>query len=103
MAFSLILPIFFMGSLAFLLSTIIRNGIGTSVVIVIIGIVFTSLAEAIQNSKWNVFLNPFNMPQSISEAAWQTVVHDNHVILIVGIILTVLAGLLSLQQREKFI
>ncbi len=103
MAYYLILPIFFMGSLAFLLSTIIRNGIGTAVVMVIIGIVFTSLADAIQNSKWNVFLNPFNMPQDISEAAWATVVHDNHVILLVGIILTILAGLLSLQRREKFI
>ncbi len=103
MAYYLILPIFFMGSLAFLLSTLIRNGIGTAVVMVIIGIVFTSLADAIEHSKWNVFLNPFNMPQDISEAAWLTVVHDNHVMLIVGIILTMLAGLLSLQRREKFI
>jgi len=103
MAYYLVLPIFFMGSLAFLLSTIIRNGIGTAVVMVIIGLVFTTLAGAISNSKWNVFLNPFNMPESISEAAWQNVVHDNHVILIVGIILTLLAGLMSLQRREKFI
>lgn len=103
MAYYLVLPIFFLGSLAFLLSTVIRNGIGTAVVMVIIGIVFTTLADAIQNSKWNVFLNPFNMPRDISEAAWATVVHDNHVMLLVGIILTILAGLLSLQRREKFI
>jgi len=103
MAYYLMLPIFFMGSLAFLLSTVIRNGIGTAVVMVIIGIVFTSLGDVIRNSKWNVFLNPFNMPDDISEAAWLTVVHDNHVILIVGIIVTLLAGLLSLQRREKFI
>lgn len=103
MAYYLILPIFFMGTLAFLLSTLIRNGIGTAVVMVIIGIVFTSLGDAIDNSKWNVFLNPFNMPENISEAAWLTVIHDNHVILFVGIIVTLLAGLLSLQRREKFI
>lgn len=103
MAYYIMLPVFFMGSLAFLLSTVIRNGIGTAVVMVIIGVFFTTLADVLRNSKWNVFLNPFNMPQDISEAAWQTVVHDNHVILIVGIILTMLAGLLSLQRREKFI
>ena len=103
MAYYLMLPIFFMGSLAFLLSTVIRNGIGTAVVMVIIGLVLTTLGEAIRNSKWNVFLNPFNMPDNISEAAWLTVIHDNHVILFVGIIVTLLAGLLSLQRREKFI
>ena len=103
MAYSLMLPIFFMGSLAFLLSTIIKNGIGTAVVMVIIGIILTSLGEAINHSKWNIFLNPFNMPNDISEAAWMTVIHDNHVILFVGITVTILMGLLSLQNREKFI
>jgi len=103
MAYYLILPIFFLGSLAFLLSTVIRNGIGTAVVIVIIGIIFISIADAIDHSKWNIFLNPFDMPSDISEVAWMTVIHDNHVILMVGIIVTILAGLLSLQRREKFI
>ena len=103
MAYYLVLPIFFLGSLAFLLSTVIRNGIGTAVVMVIIGIIFTSIADAIENSKWNIFLNPFDMPQDISEAAWMAVIHDNHVILIGGILITILAGLLGLQKREKFI
>jgi len=103
MAYYLVLPIFFLGSLAFLLSTVIRNGIGTAVVMVIIGVIFTSIADAIENSKWNIFLNPFEMPQDISEAAWMGVIHDNHVILMVGIVITVLAGLLGLQKREKFI
>lgn len=103
MAYSLILPILFMGSLAFLLSTVIKNGIGTAVVIVIIAIILISLADAIDHSKWNIFLNPFNMPSDISEAAWMNVIHDNHVILFVGIIVTILLGLLSLQRREKFI
>jgi len=103
MAYCLILPVFFLGSLAFLLSTVIRNGIGTAVVMVIIGLIFSILSDALENSKWNIFLNPFNMPSEISEAAWMTVIHDNHVIMIVGIIVTLLAGLLSLQRREKFI
>lgn len=103
MTYYLILPVFFIGSLAFLLSTVIRNGIGTAVVLVIIGVILQAVGEAIQNSKWNIFLNPFNMPQDISEAAWLSVIHDNHVILVVGIIITLLGGLLNLQRREKFI
>ena len=51
MAFNLALPVLFMGSLAFLLSTVIRNGIGTAVVMVVIGLFFTVLADAIKNSK----------------------------------------------------
>jgi hypothetical protein len=103
MAYSLMLPILFMGSLAFLLSTVIKNGIGTAVVIIIIAIVLLTLSDAISHSKWNIFLNPFFVPDDISEAAWATVIHDNHVILFVGIIVTVLLGLLGLQRREKFI
>lgn len=103
MAYQLIFPIFFMGTLAFFLSTIVRNGIGTAVILVIIGIVFTSLAEAIEQSKWNVFLNPFKMPEQLSEAVWLNTVHDNRLIILVAIILCILGGLLSMQRREKFI
>lgn len=103
MAYQLIFPIFLMGTLAFLLSTLVRNGIGTAVFMVIIGIVFSTLGQALQRSKWNVFLNPFKMPEQLSEAAWQSTVHDNRIIILVLIIVTILGGLLSMQQREKFI
>lgn len=103
MAYQLIFPVFLMGTLAFLLSTVVRNGIGTAVILVIIGIVFTSLADAIERSKWNVFLNPFKMPEQLNEAAWQSTVHDNRLIIFVVIIICILGGLLSMQRREKFI
>lgn len=103
MAYQLIFPIFFMGALAFLLSTVIRNGIGTAVVMVIIGVFFLILSDAVQNSQWNIFLNPFRTPEDMSETAWQSVIHDNRIILLVGTILAMLGGLMSLQRREKFI
>lgn len=103
MTYHVIFPVFLMGTLAFLLSTVVRNGIGTAVIMVIIGIIFTSLADVLERSKWNVFLNPFQMPEELSETAWLTTVQDNRIILLVAIILTVLGGLLSMQRREKFI
>ena len=103
MAYQLMFPVFLMGTLAFLLSTVVRNGIGTAVIMVIIGLVFTSLSDAIDRSKWNVFLNPFKMPEQLSETAWLSTVHDNRIIIMVAIILTVLGGLTSMQRREKFI
>lgn len=103
MAWHLMFPIFFMGSLAFLLSTFIKNGIGTGVVMIIIGVIFLALSEAISRTKWNLFLNPFTIPDGMSETAWSSIVHDNRIILFVGIILALLSGLTSLQKRERFI
>ncbi len=103
MAWHLMFPIFFMGTLAFLLSTFIRNGIGTGVVMIIIGVFFTALMAVIQNSKWNIFLNPFNIPDGMSENAWKSIVQDSRIILFVGIVLALLGGLTSLQKRERFI
>jgi hypothetical protein len=103
MAWHLMFPIFFMGTLAFLLSTFIKNGIGTGVVMIIIGVFFVALMSVLQNSKWNIFLNPFNVPDGMSENAWKSIVQDSRVILIVGIVLALLGGLTSLQKRERFI
>ena len=103
MTWHLMFPIFFMGTLAFLLSTFIKNGIGTGVVVIIIGVFFVALMAFLQNSKWNIFLNPFNIPDGMSENAWKSIVQDNRIILFVGIVLALLGGLTSLQKRERFI
>lgn len=103
MAWHLMFPIFFMGTLAFLLSTFIKNGIGTGVIMIIIGVFFTALMGVLQNSKWNIFLNPFSIPVGMSENAWKSIVQDNRIILFVGIVLALLGGLTSLQKRERFI
>jgi hypothetical protein len=85
------------------MSTFIKNGIGTGVVMIIIGVFFTALMGIIQNSKWNIFLNPFKIPDGMSENAWKSIVQDNRIILFVGIVLALLGGLTSLQKRERFI
>ena len=103
MAWHLMFPIFFLGTLAFLLSTFIKNGIGTGVVIIIIGIAFMVLGSIVSSSKWNIFLNPFSQPDGKSENAWKIIVQDNRIILTVGMVLALLGGLTSLQKRERFI
>ncbi len=103
MVFQLMFPIFFLGSLAFALSTIIRNGNGTAVVMVIIGLIFWISSGILEDSVWNIFLNPFDLPREISEAIWETVVINNRLYLLAGTILSILWGLFNLQKREKFI
>ncbi len=103
MVYHLMFPIFFLGSLAFMFSTLIRNGYGTAVVMVIIGLAFWISSGILENSKWNIFLNPFRIPSDMNEAIWIDITLNNRIFLAVGMVLTILYGLLNLQKREKFI
>ena len=47
--------------MAFMLSTAIRNGNGTAVVMIVFGLMFLILSEPLNKSQWNVFLNPFEL------------------------------------------
>ncbi len=103
MVSQLMFPIFFLGSLAFMFSTIARNGYGTAVIMVIIGVAFWISSGFLMESKWNLFLNPFQIPSNVNEAIWADVILKNRIYLIVGTLLTILAGLLNLQKRERFV
>jgi hypothetical protein len=96
------IPVLFLGMMAFMLSTVIRNGNGTAVVMIIFGLFFLMLEEPLRKSQWNVFLNPFNPAYDVNETTWAIITMKNRIILITGSILFLLAALLNLQKREKF-
>ncbi|MGQ9620877.1 MAG: hypothetical protein ACUVTX_07835 [Bacteroidales bacterium] len=102
MTAQVMVPVIFLGTMAFMLSTLIRNGNGTAVAMIIFGIFFMILSDNLTKSQWNVFLNPYDLPRDINETAWRFIVVKNRIILITGIILCLLAGLYNLQKREKF-
>lgn len=101
MVFQMMFPIFFLGCLSFMFSTLIRNGNGTAVVMVTIGMAFWIAAEPLSQSKWNIFLNPFN--DHSNQVVWASTILKNRIYLSVGSILSMLYGMLNLQKREKFI
>ena len=103
MVYELMYPIFFLGSIAFALSTMIKNGNGTAVVMVIIGLVFWISAGILDESAWNIFLNPFDVPNNMSETIWDNVSTNNRLYLMAGTLISMLLGLFNLQNREKFI
>ncbi len=103
LSFHVMFPIYFLGSLAFLFSTIIKNGNGTAVVMVIIGVLMLILSEAMDRTMWNIFLNPFDIPRRLNEMIWQEITMKNRIFLAVSSLLFVLYGLFNLQKREKFI
>jgi hypothetical protein len=102
MTSQVMLPVVFLGIMAFMLSTVIRNGNGTAVVMIVFGLIFLVLSDPLSKSQWNVFLNPFNMPRDVNETTWAMITFKNRVILITGSILFLLIALYNLQKREKF-
>lgn len=103
MGYQLMYPIVFLGSMSFMFSTVIKNGNGTAVMMVLIGVVLLFLQEAVERTQWNVFLNPFQIPNNFNEFIWQGIVTKNRIFLGVGSIVFILYGLYNLQKREKFV
>lgn len=103
LSFHVMFPIYFLGSLAFMFSTIIKNGNGTAVVMVIIGVGLLIISGILERTMWNIFLNPFEIPRRLNEMIWQEIAMKNRIFLAVGTLLFVLYGLFNLQKREKFI
>ena len=96
-------PVTFLSSMAFMLSTLIKNGNGTAIMIVIVAFIFFVFAEPLEYSVYNVFLNPFSEPREMSEFIWLTIIYKNRIYLMVLSVLCLLYGMFNLQFREKFV
>jgi hypothetical protein len=103
MAFHLCFPVFFWGSLAFLFSTLMRNGYGAAIMLVLAGLGSWVVSGSLAESQWNIFLNPYAVPQGPKELMWDSIVRANRVMLAVAGGSAILWGIRNLQRREKFI
>lgn len=95
-------PVLLFGSVAFLVSTILTNGSATAVTMIVAAIGLWIAQASISSSKWNPFLNPFSPPQDVSETVWAAIALQNRIYLAAVILAALLAALLNLQKREKF-
>jgi hypothetical protein len=103
MAFQLMFPIGFLGAMAFMFSTLIKNGNGTAVIMILIGVALLILSNAIERSQWNIFLNPIKLPENFNAIIWKGIVTRNRIFLGVGLVIFMLYGLFNLQKRERFV
>lgn len=103
MILHLMVLVFFTSALGFCLSTIVKNGNATAVIMVILGLFFLILADELDESKWNIFLNPFDTPRNLADIVWKEIIRQNRLIMGIGSLVLLLLGLLNLQQREKFL
>ena len=95
-------PVLFLGIMAFMLSTVVRNGNGTAVLMIIFGLFFLILSDSLEKSQWNVFLNPYEIPYYVNETTWAIIAFKNRIILSIGSVIFLLFALYNLQKREKF-
>ena len=103
MVYQLMYCLLFLASLALLLTSLLKNANGAAVIMVIIGLAFFILAEPLQGSKWNIFLNPFDVPGDMSHTIWQNVLFQNRMMLVIGSVVCILWSLINLQRREKLV
>jgi hypothetical protein len=104
MTTQVMIPVLFLGMMAFMLSTVVRNGNGTAVIMIIFGILFMMMqnADFLEKSQWNIFLNPFSPAYDVNETTWAIITVKNRIILITGTLIFLLVALFNLQKREKF-
>jgi hypothetical protein len=104
MSYQLMYPIIFLGSMAFMFSTIVKNGNGTAVTMVLIGVALLILREDLmRGTQWDVFLNPFEIPNNLNEVIWVGIIRKNRIFMAIATLVFVLYGLFNLQKREKFV
>ena len=101
MILQVMFPIFALGTLGFMMATLVKNGNSASVVVIIIGLFLWILSDALSHSQWNVFLNPFDVPNMDVEL-WISMVRKNRIFLFIMGVVFLVGGLLGLQQREGF-
>jgi hypothetical protein len=102
-AVQVMFPVLFWGSLGFMLSTVVRSGSGTAVLMVVIGLGCFLAMSRLAASKWNLFLNPYDVPSRLNEVVWASIVRENRIYLMAGSLLAILLGLFNLQKRERFV
>ena len=101
MVYYVMFPVFLLGSLGFLLATLTKNGNSAAVVAIIIGLGLWVLTDALSHSQWNVFLNPFDMPD-MDMQMWEAMIRKNHAFQLITGLVFLLGSMLNLQNREAF-
>ena len=98
-----LVPAFFIGMCAFMFSTILRNGNGTAVVLIIVGILLFFLDMVLGVSYWNVLMNPYDIPLEQNPIIFYDTLFYNRIAVMTASIVLLIVGLNSMRKREKFI
>ncbi|MCR5713383.1 MAG: hypothetical protein K6F98_00445 [Bacteroidales bacterium] len=101
MAAQMMFPLLFLGNMAFMMSTFLKSGNATAVVMIVLGILFVTMGSG--QVYYNLQLNPFDPPSNMHELLWSNLLLKNRLFLAIGAVIFLLMGLLNLQKRERFV
>ena len=101
MAAQMMFPLLFLGNMAFMMSTFLKSGNATAVVMIVLGILFVTVGSG--QVYYNLQLNLFDPPSNMHELLWSNLLLKNRLFLAIGAIIFLLMGLLNLQKRERFV
>ena len=89
MAAQLMIPVMLFGNLAFLYSTLIRNGNAAAVLSVLTVILALILGSTplVENKVWDVTINPYEEPENINAAIWGVILLKNRIMMVVAAIM----------------
>jgi len=103
MVLQLMVPVIFLGSLAFFTAGQTGSGLGTAVIMVVIVLSFWLFRGSLEGSSWYLFHNPFTRADQIKTMLLAKTTIANRLYLISGSLFLTMLALLRLQKREKFI
>jgi hypothetical protein len=103
MVAQVMIPVLFLGSLAFFLAASTRSGIAASVLLLAVVGLFWGFREPLAESPWYLFHNPFVRAEEIQAMILAKTTFANRLYLLSGFLILTLLALLRLQKREKFI
>jgi hypothetical protein len=103
MVLQLMVPVIFLGSLAFFAASQTGSGLGTAVIMVVIILFFWLFRGFLEDTGWYLFHNPFAAVDQIRTAILLKTTIANRLYFISGSLFLTMLALLRLQKREKFI
>jgi hypothetical protein len=103
MVLELMVPVLFVGSLAFFLAAWMGSGLAAAVLMVVALLLFWLFREPLATSPWFLFHNPFSEGNEIMAMVWAKTSVANRLYFLSGALVLTMLALLRLQKREKFI
>jgi hypothetical protein len=103
MVLELMVPILFVGSLAFFIAGQTGSGPATAVIMVVVLLLFWLFREPLADSPWFLFHNPFAGANDLQALVRAKTTTANRLYYVSGSVILTLFALLRLQKREKFI
>jgi hypothetical protein len=103
MVLQAMIPVIFVGSLAFFTASETGSGVATSVILIVVILAFWIFRGQIGDGPWYLFHNPFVGGDQVQSILMAKTTFANRLYLVSGSLFLNMMALLRLQKREKFI